>query len=143
MKTSLRFFLLLAVVTSLILTACEPTDGDTTSDDPRDQFVGKWQFIESFKSTEGQSYVVNITKDITNSSQVNLENFGNPGSNDVSATGIVTSNQIVISSQRMSNNWTVDGTGKMANLVKTAMTWNYSITAGGDKLSYTASATKQ
>jgi len=145
MKTTSVFFLLLAIFTSFLLSGCEPSDQSTTGDDPRSPYIGAWQFVESssYKSTDGNSYVVTIAKDPTNSSQVLLENFGNPGTESVSVTGIVTSNQIVVSSQSMDNGWTIEGSGKISNVAKTAMTWTYSITAGGDKISYTATATRQ
>ncbi len=143
MKTAFRFLSIFAALTCLLFSACEPTDGDTTGDDPRDPYIGEWQFVESLKSTEGQSYVVNITKDPDNSSQIILGNFGNPGSSSVSATGLVTSSQVVISSQKMSNNWTVVGSGHFTNLGKTTMSWSFSILAGGNLDPYTAVATKQ
>ena len=83
MKTIFSLSLFLAALTILFISACEPVDGDPVSDDPRDAYVGEWQFIESFKSTEVQSYLVTITKDPSNSSQILLANFGNPGSNDI------------------------------------------------------------
>jgi len=143
MKTTFRFFLLLAVLSGFLITGCEPVDNTTSGDDPRDPYIGVWQFLEGIKSTDGQSYIVTVIKDPSNTSQVILENFGNPGTQDVSVIGIVTANQIVISSQSMSNGWTVEGTGKIANVAKTSMTWTYSITAGGDKEYYTATATRQ
>ena len=145
MKTTSRIFLFLAVITGFLVSGCQPVDQGTTNNDPRDTYIGVWQFIESssFKSTDGQSYIVSITKDPSNSSQVLLENFGNPGTQSVSVTGLVTANQIVVSSQNMSNGWTVEGVGKISNTAKTAMTWTYPITAGGDKVSYTATATRE
>ncbi|MFA5970710.1 MAG: hypothetical protein WC780_00050 [Lentimicrobiaceae bacterium] len=143
MKTSIRLFLFLLAFASFMFSGCEPVDENTTGDDPRDSYVGEWQFIESFKSTEGQSYLVTITKDAANSSQLILGNFGNSGSQSISANGIVTSGQVVVSTQQMSNGWTVEGTGVFTNVAKTQMTWTYSITAGGDKVSYAANATLQ
>ena len=142
MKATFRFFFFLAALSGLFLTSCEPTDEGTTGDDDRDPFIGVWQFAEGFKSTDGQSYIVNISKDPNNSLQVLLKNFGNPGTEDVIATGLVTSNQIVISSQSLSNGWIVEGSGKFSYADKTTMTWTYAITAGGDKENYTATATK-
>jgi hypothetical protein len=145
MKTTFRFFLFFTLLTGFFLTSCEPVDENTTGDDPRDQFVGVWQFAESgfIKSTDGQSYIVTISKDAGNSSQVILENFGNPGMQDVIVTGIVTTNQIVVSPQNLSNGWTVEGSGKMNNANKTSMAWTYIITAGGNEDTYSATATKQ
>ena len=145
MKSPLSFFLFLAVLSGFFLTGCEPIDQTTTGDDPRDPYIGVWQFLESgsIKSVAGQSYIVTITKDPSNSSQVILENFGNPGTQDVSVTGLVTTNQIIVSTQNLSNGWTVEGIGKVNNVAKTSMNWAYSITAGGDKISYVAAAARQ
>ncbi len=145
MKAPFSFFLFIAVLSGFFLTGCEPTDQTTTGDDPRDPYIGVWQFLESgsIKSVTGQSYIVTITKDPSNSSQVILENFGNPGTQDVSVTGLVTTNQIIVSTQNLSNGWTVEGIGKINNVAKTSMNWSYSITAGGDKISYAAAATRQ
>lgn len=142
MKTTVISILFALALTSLFFIGCEPLDEDTTSDDPRDKYVGEWQFIESFKSTEGNSYLVSITKDPNNSSQVILGNFGNPGSQTITVKGLVTSSQIIVSSQKMSNGWTIEGTGK-STVVNTTMSWTYAITAGGDKDAYVATATKQ
>lgn len=145
MKHTFRLFLLIAAVASMIYTGCEPVDEEPTGDDPRDPFIGVWQFAESssFKSTDGQSYIVTISKDPANSIQVIIENFGNPGSESISVTGIVTSNQIIVSSQNLSNGWVVAGSGEVTNVNKTTMAWTYSIIAGGDKDFYSATATKQ
>jgi hypothetical protein len=145
MKTTFRFFILLALFFGFLLTGCETTETPATGDDARDPFIGYWQFLETggYKSTKAQSYIVVISKDPSNSTQVLLKNFGNPGTQDISVIGIVTTSQIVVSEQNMTNGWVVEGTGKTSNPTKTSMTWNYSITAGGDKLYYAATATKQ
>lgn len=141
MKKIINFSLFLASITILLISACEPVDNPTDGD-PRDSYVGEWQFYETTKSTENQSYIVAIIKDPNNSSQVILGNFGGSGVNNISAKGIVTSSQIVVSSQQMSNNWIVDGNGEFANSSKTSMTWTFSITAGGTKDTHDATATK-
>lgn len=144
MKNRSLIFLFLSVITGFMLTGCEATDENITGDDVRDPYIGVWQFVESgFKSTKAQSYIVSISKDPVNSSQVLLKNFGNPGTQDISVEGIVTANQIVISSQSMNNGWVVEGTGKTTNVNSSSMSWTYSITAGGDKLYYTATANRQ
>ncbi len=142
MKTVINFSVFLAALTILLISACEPVD-NTTNGDPRDPYIGQWQFYETTKSTENQSYIVTITKDPNNSSQVILGNFGNSGSNSISAKGIVTSSQLVVSSQTMSNNWKVDGNGKFANSDETIMNWTFSITAGANFDSHDATANKQ
>jgi len=147
MKPVYRIFFFLAVMASAVsLVSCAPDN--TSSSDPNDArnvFVGVWQFTESGMLKNGnnisQSYIVSIILDPDNSNQVLLNNFGNPGSSDKNVVGIVTSNQIVVSAQSLNNGWLVEGSGKSTGTNK--MTWSYSITAGGDKIYYSASATKQ
>ncbi|MFZ4548823.1 MAG: hypothetical protein ACOYN4_15350 [Bacteroidales bacterium] len=145
MKTTFRFFIFFALLSGFLLSGCETTETPVGGDDVRDPFIGYWQFLETggYKSTKAQSYIVIVSKDPDNSTQVLLKNFGNPGTQDINVVGIVTSNQIVVSQQNMSNGWVVEGSGKISNPTKTAMTWTYSITAGGEKLYYSANATRQ
>lgn len=142
MKITYLFLFIMLASASLFFIGCEPVDDNTTSDDPRDSFTGDWMFLESFKSTESQSYMVTISKDPNNSSQVILENFANAGPG-ISVTGIATSTQIVVSSQKMSNGWTVEGAGITDKQDKSIMAWTLSVTAGGSKDDFTATATRQ
>ena len=142
MKTTYLSVILSLALTSLFFIGCEPVDENTTGD-PRDPYVGKWGLIESFKSTESQSYIITITSDPNNSSQVIIGNLGNPGSQNIIVKGTVTSGQIVVSKQNMSNGWALEGAANFTNLAKTTMKWTYSIWAGGNKDDYTATATLQ
>ena len=145
MKKTLHFllsFLLLVTITSLF--SCQ--QDNVTPQDPNDirnEYVGVWRFTENgfLKNGQAQSYVVSISKDPGNSTQVILDNFGNPGDTGISAIGIVTANQIVVSKQTLGNGWEVQGTGKRTSAGN--MDWSYSITAGGDINYYTAKAAKQ
>lgn len=141
MKTTARGLFIVISIVSMLYTSCEIVE-DTTDGDPRIPYTGEWQFLESnpLKSTNSQSYVASISIDSSNSSQVLIKNFGNSGPK-VITKGIVTSGQLVVSTQTLSNNWIVEGVGIMANTAKTEMTWTYSITAGGDLSNYTAAAT--
>jgi hypothetical protein len=139
MKTTFLIFLLLGALTSILYSGCEPV-ADNTTGDPRDQYVGEWLFNESYKSTESQSYIVKITLDPNNSSQVILGNLGNPGSRDITVKGTVTSGQLIVTKQTMSNSWAIEGAGQMSNTAKTSMAWTYSLWTGGDKVDYIATA---
>ena len=146
MKPFYRIFFFLAVIASAgSIVSCAPDNSSSNPNDARNVFVGVWQFTETGMLKNGnnisQSYIVSIILDPDNSDQVLLNNFGNPGSSDKNVVGIVTSNQIVVSAQSLNNGWLVEGSGKSTGTNK--MTWNYSITAGGDKIYYSASATKQ
>lgn len=142
MKTYSLLFIVIAAFASFFISGCEPADNTVPGDDARDPFIGMWQFQEAgkFKSTEGQSYVVSITKDPNNSTQVILKNFGNPGSEDVTVIGIVTANQIVVSSQMMANGWVAEGVGKFSNVTKTSMSWTYNLIIAGSQDYFTANA---
>jgi hypothetical protein len=145
MKSVCRFILFFSVLAITgFFTSCEPDDtfGDDPND-PRNDYVGIWRFTEGKIKKDGlaQSYIVTISLDENNTSQVILSNFCNPGNADTKATGIVTTNQIVVSTQTLSNGWVVSGSGELIS--STEMQWSYSITAGGDIEYYTASAVKQ
>lgn len=144
MKALLRTILFMAILASSgLITSCEPDDTSTTDpNDPRKDYVGVWRFTENKKSGLSQSYIVTISLDPNNSTQVLLTNFGNPGSSDDDAVGIVTTNQIVVSEQSLQNGWLVSGSGKLGT-GGASMSWSYSITVGGDIEYYTATAVKQ
>jgi len=140
MKSTFRLLLSLVLLVPM-LNSCLPDDelGPDTGD-PRDKFLGTWQFNESpAVRSVATSYTVTISYDPSNSSQVLLRNFANAGGMH-SAYGIVTSNSISVPSQEMASGFVVSGSGNMSTL--TSMSWDYSITAGGDLEYYSASATK-
>jgi hypothetical protein len=143
MKSYLRFFFFFAVLFSAtVFTSCETDDPlDTNPDDARNAYVGVWRFNETGKLKSGKditiSYIVSISLDQDNSSQIILNNLGSSGQNFI---GLVTSNQVVVTSQTI-NGITVEGSGENAGTGK--MNWSYSITVGGDQTYYTAVATKQ
>lgn len=142
LKTTFLSFLLISALVSILYSGCEPVDENTTGDD-RDPYVGEWLLNESFKSTLSQSYIITISLDPMNSSQVIIGNLGNPGSQDITVKGTVTSGQVIVSSQKMSNNWFIEGAGSFSNISKTAMTWTYTTIIGGDEQTYTATAALQ
>jgi hypothetical protein len=145
MKSCFRVILFAFILASTgLFVSCEPDDTTGTDpDDPRNDYVGVWHFTELNKKKDGlnQSYIVTITLDPNNSSQVLLDNFCNPGNSDNTAVGTVTTNQVVVSSQPLSNGWTVAGSGKLSGADK--MNWNYSMIIGGDIEYHTAEAIKQ
>jgi hypothetical protein len=147
MKTLFRFLFVSSIlITSWMMNSCEVDDTtDTNPDDPRNKFVGVWQFkeLKSLKNGANQSYVVTISLDPSNSSQVILDNFGNPGSSDQSVEGTATINSIIVSSQILQNGWVIEsGNGKLTSDAN-VMNWSYTIMIGGDSQDYVATAEKQ
>jgi hypothetical protein len=142
MKSYLRLLFFLAVVaTSGLMSACEPDTTDPNNPDARNAYVGIWRFNEIGKKSGKDitiSYIVSISLDKDNSSQLILNNLGSSGKDVI---GLVTSNQVVVSSQTLENGMTVDGSGENAGTGK--MNWSYSIIVGGDQTYYNAVATKQ
>jgi hypothetical protein len=133
------FILITLASASSFFIGCEAVD-NTTGDDPRDSYIGKWQFVEDLKNTEGQNFSVIITKDPDNSSQVILENFVNSGSG-VFIYGLVTSGQIVVSEQQMSNGWTIKGSGVIDPKTEKSMAWDYNLLIAVDWEHHKATAT--
>ena len=138
-----QFHLLIIIVLAALVQSClpeEPIGPDTG--DVRDKFTGRWIFIDNNpKRILKSTFEVVISIDPSNSSQVLLSNFGNPGSGSNPAIGIVTSSRITVTSQITAPDFRVEGSGILTNVNK--MNWTYSITAGGNKDNYTATATKQ
>jgi hypothetical protein len=142
MKNIIRISLSLAMLTILLVIACEPIDNPSDSD-PRDQYVGEWQFNESLKNTLKMSYLVTISKDPSNSSQIILENFGNSGIPGDHVKAIVTSGQISIPKQDLSiSGWVTEGSGQMSNPSKKIMNLSYYFIISADKEYHTTTATK-
>lgn len=131
-------FLLFVMISFVSCTVDENVGPD--SGDPRDKFIGTWIFNETPAARNiDASYSVTISYDESNSSRVLLRNFGNTGANDV-AYGIVTASRITVPSQETAPGATVAGSGDL--VTTTSMNWNYTITAGGDLESFTATANK-
>lgn len=137
-----QFQFLAIILMAAFVQGCVPEDTVTPdTGDVRDKFTGTWLFNENASNRSLKSaYTVVITLDPSNTSQVLLSNFGNPGSGYEPAYAIVTSNRLTVPSQNIASDWVVDGSGTLAN--STTMTWSYSITAGGNRDTYTATATK-
>lgn len=142
MKTLQRILLVLSLISISCFYACETDDTGDDTTDPRDEFVGVWRFTETptKKSALSQSYIVTMSKDESNSSQLLLENLCNPGVSGSDAVGILTISTIMVTNQTLPNSWVIEGSGKKTGTG--LMSWTYSITAGGDKMYYIASASK-
>jgi hypothetical protein len=141
MKKQLQFLSIMLMVS--FMQSCAPSDTVTPdTGDVRDKYTGTWLFLEDTpKSSLSSSFMVVITRDPSNSGQVLLSNFGNPGPGINPAYGIATAGSITVPSQYMASDWMVDGSGSLRNAG--IMDWTYSITAGGDHTAYHAIATKQ
>ena len=122
------FLLILATFSGCII---EEEDPNT---DPRDKFLGDWKVDET--CSRG-NYIVTISYDPSNSTQVLLKNFGNPGSGYDPAVGFVVGNELYISSQTIGPSWTVSGQGSYVKSNET-IGWNYSLTIGGNLLQCSA-----
>ena len=139
-----QFQFLAAMLMIAFLQSCAPADTVTPdTGDARDKYTGTWLFIENTaKSSLSSAYTVVITKDPSNTSQVLLSNFGNPGPGYSPAYGIATTGSITVPSQTYASGWQIDdGSGTLSNA--STMSWTYSITAGGNIDNYQAIATKQ
>ncbi|MBW6492273.1 MAG: hypothetical protein K0B15_13895 [Lentimicrobium sp.] len=142
MKTGNFKFKILIASLVLIMAGCLPEDDlDPITGDIRDKFLGTWRFTEKQieRGTDDISFSVTISYDPGNSAQVLLRNFAQLG-NQYSAYGIVTGNRITIPTQEVSPGFEVSGTGTMSTINN--MNWEYTTTAGGDQVSYTAKAVK-
>lgn len=129
-----RLLLILVGTVVLLFPTCLPTDENVNPDDPVAKFLGQWKVSEDCVRN---SYVVTISQDPGNSSQVLLDNFASPGPGYDPAVGLVVGNTIHVTSQTIGEGWTVSGTGTYRN--DNSIAWNYTLYIASSK--YTCSAT--
>jgi len=120
MKT--RYLFLVILLFLFQVPACVPVDEDNDPDDPVAKFLGSWNVSESCRRG---SHTVEITQDPSNSAQVLLDNFGNPGSGYDPAVGLVVSNSIHVYSQTIGEGWTISGKGTYQS--DGTIAWDYTL----------------
>ncbi|MCK9453221.1 MAG: hypothetical protein M0Q90_16110 [Bacteroidales bacterium] len=125
MKLS-RLILLFLVIALSGLSSCALDDeidipgGDS---DNRTMFLGSWSVSDNALKL---NYEVTIDRDNSNSAMVVLRNFAGSGS---SASGLVVGKSIVIESQRIGQNWQVNGSGSYKSDKR--LDFNYTLQIGG------------
>ena len=135
MKALRITLLLVAALTMTLFQACIiEEDDDVNPTDPRTKFLGDWKVNEDCSRA---NYMTYIRLYPGNSTQVLIENFGNPGPGYDPAVGLVVSNTIKVSSQNIGEGWTVSGQGTYQQ--NGSILWNYSLIIGGYKENCSAS----
>jgi hypothetical protein len=129
MKTRTGILILLSL--TIFFSACEE-ETILPEQDPRDKFLGVWNVSEDCIRL---NYDVNIIYDPSNSSQVLIENFANPGPGFEPAVGLVVSDKIFLDQQTIGDGWTVSGEGILMNA---EMNWEYTLLIGGNQIECTA-----
>jgi hypothetical protein len=138
MKIPRTILLILTALTITFFQACIiEEDDDVNPTDPRTKFLGDWKVNED--CTRG-NYMAEILLDPGNSSQVFIENFGNPGPGYDPAVGLVVSGTIKVSSQNIGEGWTVSGQGTYQQ--DGSIIWTYSLVINSYKVDCTASYTR-
>lgn len=138
MKNLKIFSLILTVISLTIIQSCViEGDDDVIPTDARSKFLGEWKVNES--CTRG-NYMATISLDPGNSTQVLIDNFGNPGPGYDPAVGLVVSNTIKVSSQNIGEGWTVSGQGNYQQ--NGSILWTYSLVVSGYKEDCTAEFTR-
>ena len=130
-----KYFLI--PIIALVITgfpACLPEDDGDPFNDPRDKFIATWKVAEN--CTRG-NYSSTISADPSNSSQVLISNFGNPGPGYDPAVGLVVGSTVFVSSQTIGESWTVSGEG-IYDTGSNTISWTYSLDIAGSNMSCTA-----
>lgn len=127
---------LLFLSAMLILSFSCITDEDDDLVDPRDKFLGSWTVNESCSK---RIYTVTITEDPSNSGNILISNFADPGFGDP-AVGIVAGTHIELDpNEKIGDGWSVSGGG---DLVKNnRMEWNYDLLIAGSEQNCSATYT--
>ncbi len=130
----------LLILLLLFLGACETTEEDDISffPDARDKFIGSWSVNN--EDCGKAKYLVGIRKDLSNSAQVLIDNFGFSQS-AVPDTAIIAGSSIVLYKQVNSEGWIVQGSGSY-NESKELINWQYTLLISGFQESCTATYIK-
>jgi hypothetical protein len=131
--------LVLILLSGLIVNSCTVDDSDDGPYvDPRVKFLGDWSVNN--EDCSKSRYIVTISEDPSNSSQVLLFNFGFSQTAEPD-TAIVAGSTITLPDQVNSEKWEVSGIGKYEDPDK--ISWTYSLYISGDLQSCTATYVKQ
>lgn len=134
------FFSIAFVSILALLNACKPDEKEEI--DVRDKYVGEWHMIEESKSPIMQSYNIKISKVSDDNKSLEISNLGNVGDVNIKVNASLDDGKITVASQTLPNNWVIEGQGVMATQSNKTMNWQYTIIAGGNKITYNATATK-
>ena len=138
MKSLKSILLIFTALTMTIFQACVIEDDDDVNPvDARAKFLGEWKVNEDCTRA---NYMTEIRFDPGNSTQVLIDNFGNPGPGYDPAVGLVVSNTIKVSSQNIGQGWTVSGQGTYRS--DGSVDWTYTLVIGGFTESCTAIYTR-
>lgn len=107
-KNFLRIFgILILLITVLAYSGCEDVE-EPGNANPRNKFLGSWDVEESCVR---QDYQVEIIPAEDDDSKVLIDNFALMGPGYDPAYGYVNGNVIDLPTQKIADNWTVQGTG--------------------------------
>lgn len=131
-STILRF---LFISVFFMLISCNTSDDNNPSPvpDTRDKFVGEWN-VNNESCGKGK-YVVEISKDPSNSIQVLIRNFAFAHTTEPD-TAIVAGGSIHIYKQKNSEGWTIEGYGTYNT--DDNIDWNYTLIISGHEETCTA-----
>lgn len=118
--------LLVLMITVLAFSGCNDTSTNPATN-PRDKFLGTWTVDESCVRLD---YEVDILPDENNDSKVLLDNFAFTGPGYDPAYGFVDGDVIDMPTQKIGDNWTVNGTGTYQS--DGTIFWSYHIEIGAN-----------
>ena len=126
------------IILSLVMFSCSEDIEDLNPQEDRDAFLGTWKVNETCNRIP---YQVTITKDLSNSSQVIINNFWLIGPDEKAPYAIVAGSNIVIPQQNIYNDGKTIVTGSGV-LNKNTIDWEYTVNDGADLHNCTATYEK-
>ena len=121
----IQLFVLLVMI--FTLSACSIADDTNPSPIPdvRDKFIGNWNVVDACSKA---NYLVEISKDPSNSAQVLLYNFADSGA-DEPDTAIIAASTISLYQQYNSEGWQIDGNGTY--IIEEEIEWEFKLSISG------------
>lgn len=126
MKKLIHFTIILA---GIFLSSCAEDQKDdpiSPSTDARDKYVAYWDVIENSAIAGQNSFVVNITKSTSNSTEIILNNFSGLS---VSARASVSNNILTIPYQQIGTIGFTQGSGTLTNATSISLSYTNTIGA--------------
>lgn len=129
MKNNLLGFtgILMMLAAVMVYSGCEDVADDPENESAREKFLGIWTVEESCVRLD---YEVDIFPAEDDESKVLLDNFAFTGPEYEPAYGFVNGNTINLPTQKIGDNWTVQGTGTYQN--DGTIFWAYYIEIGAN-----------
>lgn len=125
-KYGAAIFMMAALFLFLLLPSCNIDEEIGPDVDPLEKYLGTWSVRDNELKV---NYTVSITRNPSNSTEVNIQNFAASGG---TASALVVGNTLTITSPVIGNGWQVSGTGVYKNTNRLEFTYRLVVSGSAE-----------